>query len=271
MNGYRDITGPRAEPVSATEAKLHLRITDTSEDTRIASLITAARQWCESFLNKRIISQTVRWDMDQFPNQDSFKLPFPPVSSVTGLTYLDTAGDRQTLATTVYQVDYGNDLARVVLSYLQAWPTARTDSSSIQTTFVTGYATPFTANASTDIITTQGRTYATGDVVRVTNTGGALPTGLSIATDYYVIGASGSTFQLSATSGGAAIDLTGAGSGTNFIGEVPEPIRQAILILVSTWFEFREANVSGVTVSPVPFTVEALLWPYRSLETYGGD
>lgn len=271
MNGYRDITGPRAEPVSTTEAKLHLRITDTSEDTRIASLITAARQWCESFLNKRLISQTVRWDMDAFPSGDCFRLPFPPTASVTGITYLDSDGTRQTLSTSVYNVNLTGDLAEVCLAYLQSWPTFREDSSSIQTTYVTGYATPFTADATTDVFTTLGRTYATGDIVRLVNSGGALPASLSAATDYYVIGASGSTFQLSLTSGGGAIDISTAGTGTNFFGEVPEPIRQAILILVSTWFEFREANVSGVTVTPVPFTVEALLWPYRSLETYGGD
>lgn len=42
---------------------------------------------------------------------------------------------------------------------------------------------------------------------------GALPTGLSDGTLYYVVGATTDDFQLSATQGGAAIDLTGAGSG----------------------------------------------------------
>lgn len=43
--------------------------------------------------------------------------------------------------------------------------------------------------------------------------GGAIPTGLSAGTRYFVVGAATDTFQLAATSGGAAIDITAIGSG----------------------------------------------------------
>lgn len=49
---------------------------------------------------------------------------------------------------------------------------------------------------------------------------------------------------------------------------VPMPLRQAIKILVSTWFEFREAILAGTIVTPVPMTVDALIGPYRIMETY---
>lgn len=45
--------------------------------------------------------------------------------------------------------------------------------------------------------------------------------------------------------------------------EVPGKIKQAIKILVGTWYENREAYVVGARVSQVPFAVEALLWPDR--------
>jgi hypothetical protein len=41
----------------------------------------------------------------------------------------------------------------------------------------------------------------------------ALPTGISEGTVYYIVGAATDTFQLSLTSGGAAIDITAVGSG----------------------------------------------------------
>jgi hypothetical protein len=48
----------------------------------------------------------------------------------------------------------------------------------------------------------------------VLNTTGALPTGLVVGTVYYVVGSTGTTCNLSATFGGAAITTTGVQSGT---------------------------------------------------------
>jgi hypothetical protein len=55
--------------------------------------------------------------------------------------------------------------------------------------------------------------------VILTNTGypSALPTGLSVGTTYYVKGTGGTTFNLSATPGGAAITTSGSQSGTHYI------------------------------------------------------
>lgn len=72
-----------------------------------------------------------------------------------------------------------------------------------------------TADAATDIITSAAHGLSNGDTVTFFNSGGALPTGISAATYYYVITATTNTFQISATVGGSALDITGAGSGTN--------------------------------------------------------
>jgi hypothetical protein len=52
-----------------------------------------------------------------------------------------------------------------------------------------------------------------GDVVSFATTG-ALPTGITAGTNYYVINRTSTTFQISATSGGSAINFTGSQSGT---------------------------------------------------------
>ena len=46
---------------------------------------------------------------------------------------------------------------------------------------------------------------------------------------------------------------------------VPNPIRQAVLLLIGTLYENRESVLvaQGVTVAQLPFGVEALLMPYR--------
>lgn len=54
------------------------------------------------------------------------------------------------------------------------------------------------------------------EVVRLTTTG-TLPTGLSLATDYYIIFVDADSFQLEASVGGGVIDITADGSGTHTI------------------------------------------------------
>jgi hypothetical protein len=70
----------------------------------------------------------------------------------------------------------------------------------------------FTAtNASPCVFTATGSYYYDGATVTIS--GGSLPTGFTAGT-YYVVNASGATFELAATSGGTAINSTSTGSGT---------------------------------------------------------
>lgn len=77
----------------------------------------------------------------------------------------------------------------------------------------------FTADSTTDFLTWSGTTtsgtFANQTAITVSNSGGALPTGLSANTTYYVINKTSTTFQVATTPGGSAINITGNGSGTN--------------------------------------------------------
>lgn len=87
--------------------------------------------------------------------------------------------------------------------------------------------------ASPAVFTCAGHGLVEGDIVRLTTTG-ALPTGLSINTTYYVIsaGLTSSTFQLSLTLGGSAINTSGTQSGTHTVREVyiVSPYAKAVLV-----------------------------------------
>lgn len=74
----------------------------------------------------------------------------------------------------------------------------------------------FTVDTSTDIITSASHGLSDGTIVHVASTA-TLPTGLSANTVYYVISATSSTFKLSLTSGGSAIDISSTGSGTHSV------------------------------------------------------
>lgn len=53
-----------------------------------------------------------------------------------------------------------------------------------------------------------------------------------------------------------------AGYGTQ-PGSIPEPIRQAMLLLIAHWYENREAVNAGNIISELPLACSALLFPYR--------
>lgn len=101
--------------------------------------------------------------------------------------------------------------------------TSVTTATAQATTNTLAFGDTFTADAGTDIITMTSTTnrpsnILTGTRVRLTTTT-TLPAGLALATDYYVIKVTDSTFKL-ATSyanavAGTAINITDAGTGTH--------------------------------------------------------
>jgi uncharacterized phiE125 gp8 family phage protein len=254
-------TGPLVEPISLAEAKVQLRVeTDiTADDALISALIITARQHVEDVCNRALITQTLKAYYPCFWDRLDLRAP---VRSVSGVSYLDSGNVSQTLATTGYVVDADEAPGVVVPPYAVPWPATYVYPKAVTVTFVAGYATAFTVNATTDTLTAVGHGKSNGDVVRLTNSGGALPAGLTANTDYYVRDMSGNDFKLAASAGGAAIDITGAGTGTHFLGEVPAALRQAMLLLIGHWYENRE-SVTFDNVAMLPQAVDALLAPHR--------
>jgi len=84
------------------------------------------------------------------------------------------------------------------------------------------------SNASPAVITTSSTlTYSPGTPVKFTTTG-ALPTGLTVGTQYYILTVlSANTFTVSTSVGGTAVNTSGAGSGTHsmVVGPISQYIR----------------------------------------------
>ena len=104
--GLKLITPP--EPVVTWEdAKKYLRIDSDDEKTVVEGLIAGATNWIDGhtgWLGRAIGTQT--WDLvyDEFP-YGSIELPMPPLQSVTGVYYIDSAGIEQTMDPASYSVD----------------------------------------------------------------------------------------------------------------------------------------------------------------------
>lgn len=77
-------------------------------------------------------------------------------------------------------------------------------------------------NASANTLTLDEHGFATGDPLTFrAQAGGLLPGGLAEGTTYYAIAVDDARFSVSATEGGAAIDLTSAGSRVLVISRLP--------------------------------------------------
>lgn len=129
---------PAEEPVSLSDAKLHLRVDGPDEDALIASLISAARLYCEDVSRRAFVTRT--YTVDLWGWQDCIELPHPPLVGVTSIVYTDAAGSAVTLANTVYGVDTQREPGRVYLAQDQQWPTATLrDYAPIRITYTAGY------------------------------------------------------------------------------------------------------------------------------------
>jgi len=93
------------------------------------------------------------------------------------------------------------------------------------------------------------------------------------SSDYYVDAAgdpgrvvwlaAGNRHEPNRVANGIEVQFT-TGYGDN-PGDVPEPLKQAITLLVSHWYEHREPVEVGELPAQVPMMITTLLAPYRSL------
>lgn len=74
---------------------------------------------------------------------------------------------------------------------------------------------PYTVNTSTEVITTTA--YLENDMRINVQTTDTPPSPLVAGVDYFVINSTGTSFQISATLGGAAINITSTGIGRQFL------------------------------------------------------
>ena len=132
---------PTVEPVTSTEAKLHLRVDHSNDDTLITILIKAAREIVEKHTNRSLINQTRIIKLDNFPWGDTLRLTDGPVSSLSSIKY-DAADDENsdtTLSSSLYWTDLDSDIPRVVVK--DSWPSTYDKPNAVRITYIAGYGT----------------------------------------------------------------------------------------------------------------------------------
>lgn len=123
------VTPPAVEPVALSDAKQHLRLEITADDTYVSGLITAARIYGENRLRRAFITQSWKRTLNYFPAvgfgypiKRDVKLPLAPLVSVESVQYYDPQGNLQTMDTTIYTVDNTTEPGAIVLNPGKVWP-----------------------------------------------------------------------------------------------------------------------------------------------------
>lgn len=158
------VVAPTGEPLSLAEVRPFARVDDddTSQDTTISILISAARRYAESYTGRSLMTQTRQAVADCFPggvlpilpgttyplaglfprsaDDQVIKLLRGPVTSIASITYVDTNGALQTLDPSTYIFDSSDLVQRVAPAYGSVWPMARAQLAAVKITFSCGYA-----------------------------------------------------------------------------------------------------------------------------------
>lgn len=168
--GLRLTQAPATEPVTLEEAKLHLRVMDSSEDALISILISAARIHAENVCRRVFVTQ--KWDLfldafpfytyygvipgyvpvDQLPaawvtmrnysvrfRGSKIDIPFPRLQSVDSVKYIDASGVLQTLDPAQYVVDSVSEPGVLTPTTGTYWPDTQNTTNAVQISFTAGY------------------------------------------------------------------------------------------------------------------------------------
>lgn len=184
-------SAPAAAVLTTAEAKTQARIDFSTDDTYVDELVSRATTYLENYTNCQFVDATYQWTLDRW--ETCFYVPRPPLASITSIAYLDSNGDSQTLATSVYRVDAKAFPGRITEAYLQSWPTLYPVTNAITITYQAGYADA---------------------------------------------------------------------------ASVPDDIKHAVAMLVSHWYENRDAVLVGTASKALEYSLESLLQRYMR-EQYG--
>jgi uncharacterized phiE125 gp8 family phage protein len=124
--------------VTATTAKLALRIDGTDLDTEIERLVRSATAQAQTEMRRAILTQTWALRLDCFPSHGVIELPFG-CTSVTSVTYYDDANASQTLSSSLYVVDVASAPGRLARADGTTWPTTYRRPNAVTVTMVCGF------------------------------------------------------------------------------------------------------------------------------------
>lgn len=269
MANYKLISQPSGTVISISDAKQHLNLADaeTFYDQYIENLILVGQGVVEDKTWRSLLSQQWLFTLDANEITQFIEFTKCPIIEINTIHYLNTDGVLTQF--TDYTVDITSEPARIKLNSI---PNVMPDSmNALQIEFTAGYSyiysievTVDSVNLTTNLFTKDNHGLKNSDVIEFHDTGTV--TGISTGQPYYIVHRTSTTFKVSLTINGDAIDLGGTTETLpsykiRQVQDIPKPIIQAIKLIVGDYFMHREDSEYTRSYS-IPNGVVNLLQPY---------
>lgn len=142
-------TAASSRAVSVAEAKRHLNVSSTFDDTLIGELVDAATDLLEKRCSRAFVWQTRKCTMEGFSDSRYVhdREIFPPVSplaSVTSISYVSATGTTTTMPSTDYIASTHDRPGRISEAYDATWPATYGVANDVTLTYVAGHSSSST-------------------------------------------------------------------------------------------------------------------------------
>jgi len=132
---FKVTTNPTWWPLSLEEAKTHLRVSNTSEDGEIWTMVKAATEMVERETWTQLNQKGLTF---YFDNWENFRgSGFLPIISVDSIKYYDENNDIQTLPAADYETDLNSDPVKIDID---STPNLYDRYNAVEIALTVGYA-----------------------------------------------------------------------------------------------------------------------------------
>ena len=138
----KPVAGPTSFGTDAlTEAKAHLRVTSSDENSLISMYINASVEFIERYCGVTLGSTTWELQLPHFPRVDRFiELPRGPVTNVGSLYYYDENNVSTLWASSDYQTSFSELPAKLYLEEDDVWEDTYDRPDAVRVQYTAGYA-----------------------------------------------------------------------------------------------------------------------------------
>lgn len=139
-------TAASIKALTVAEAKSHLNVTHTEDDSLISDYIDAATKVIQDRCRRCFVEETRKlvmtgFDDSRYVHARVIFLPRSPVNSVTNIVYTSATNVSTTLASSEYIVSSHESPCRISEAYSGTWPGTYGVADDVTITYLTGSST----------------------------------------------------------------------------------------------------------------------------------